>query len=151
VPRQFRISAGAIVINEDKVLLVRYNDRSGGSFLAGPGGGVEMNEATDQAVIREVKEETSLEVVPLKILLVEDMLSKRHRITKIWFLCRLLGGKLEKTEDAVREGITEVEWYTKAQLKNEMVYPAGLLDYDWCAFYKDSWQTVYLGLQETDF
>jgi 8-oxo-dGTP diphosphatase len=149
--RQFRISAGAVVLLEDKVLLVRYNDSRGKSFLVGPGGGVFLNEATDHAIVREVLEETGLEVSPLKILLVEDMLSKRHRITKIWFLCRLLGGKLEKTDDAVREGITGVGWYSKDRLKNEKVYPVGLLDYDWEAFYKDSWQTVYLGLQNTDF
>ena len=146
-----RISAGAIVIHEDKILLVRYKDHSGGSFLAGPGGGVNIEEGTDRAVIREVREETGLEVSPLKILFVEDLLSRRHRITKIWFLCNLVGGKLANTQGAKEEGIIEVGWYRRDQLGDELVYPVGLLNHKWDAFFKNNWQTVYISLQNVDF
>jgi 8-oxo-dGTP diphosphatase len=149
--REHRISAGAIVIREGKVLLVRYMNRSGHSFLAGPGGGVLVHESTNQAAVREVLEETGLEVCPGKILFVEDMLSQRHRITKIWFLCALTGGKLTETQDAREEGIIEAWWYTKEQLKTETVYPSILVDYDWDAFFKDDWQTKYAELREVDF
>jgi 8-oxo-dGTP diphosphatase len=77
---EHRISAGAIVIQEDRVLLVKYNnDTDGKSFLVGPGGGVLSSEGINQAVIREVREETGLEVSPTKILFVEDLLSRRYR------------------------------------------------------------------------
>lgn len=149
--RQHRISAGAIFLLDEKILLVRYADHSGGSFLAAPGGGVNTEESTNQAAVREVREETGLEITPGKILFVEDMLSRRHRITKIWFLCNLAGGKLEKTQGAKDEGILEVGWYRRDQLINETVYPAPLLTHDWDAFYKDNWQTIYLELKEVDF
>src|SRR4030043_1900994 len=126
--REHRISAGAIVIQEDKILLVRYKNSYGKSFLVGPGGGVLNNEGINQAIIREVREETGLEVSPVKILLVQDLLSRRHRITKIWFLCNLVGGQLEKTQNATEEGIIEVGWYRRDQLNDEVVYPTGLLN-----------------------
>ena len=149
--RTHRISAGAIVIHEGKILLVRYNDHHQGSFLVCPGGGVNNEESTDKAVIREVREETGLEIRPGKILLVEDMLSKRHRITKIWFLCDLIGGELEKTQGAREEEITEAGWYNRKQLEHEVVYPAPLLTHNWDDFFKNDWQTIYLDLKEVDF
>jgi 8-oxo-dGTP diphosphatase len=149
--KEFRISGGAIVIDQAKILLVRYLDSQGKSYLAGPGGGVLVNESTSQAVVREVLEETGLKVKPAKILFVEDMLSKRHRITKIWFLCRLVGGKLKHTLGAKKEEILEVGWYRRNQLDNETVYPVPLKKYDWDDFSKDNWQTIYLELREVDF
>ena len=151
VDREHRISAGAIVIQEDQVLLVRYDGAGGRSYLVGPGGGVLGNEGIHQAVTREVQEETGLEVSPQKVLFVEDLLSRRHRIVKIWFLCDLIGGALTNTRGALEEGITDVAWYGKDELLDEVVYPPELLIYDWGAFRKHDWESRYLGLRETDF
>lgn len=149
--REFRISSGGIVINQDKILLVKYVDSKGKSYLVGPGGGVLINENTSQAVVREILEETGLKVKPKKILFVEDMLSKRHRIIKIWFLCGLLGGKLRLTHGAKEEEILEVGWFSREQLDNETVYPLPLKKYDWNDFSKNCWQTIYMELREVDF
>ena len=86
--REQRIATGAIIIQEERILLVRYNDRHSRSYLVGPGGGVHGNdESITQALMREVEEETGLEVSPYKLLFVEDLLSNRYRMVKIWFLC----------------------------------------------------------------
>ena len=149
--REHRISAGAIVIQEDRILLVRYNSTDGKSYLVGPGGGVLGNEGIHQAVVREVREETGLEVNPQKVLFVEDLLSRRHRIVKIWFLCNLIGGQLTNAQGALEEDITDVAWYGKDELLNEVVYPPSLLSYDWGAFPRHNWASKYLELRETDF
>jgi 8-oxo-dGTP pyrophosphatase MutT (NUDIX family) len=149
--KEFRISAGAIIIREDKILLVRYRDNHGKTFLVGPGGGVLINESTDRALIREVREETGLEIEPGKILFVEDLLSGRYRMTKIWFLCKIAGGKLAKTKGAVEEEIIEVGWYRRDRLNDEVVYPDPLKKYDWNDFGKDNWKTLYLELKAADF
>jgi len=151
VEREHRISAGAIVIQEDQVLLVRYDGAGGRSYLVGPGGGVLGNESIHQTVVREVREETGLEVRPQKVLFVEDLLSRRHRILKIWFLCNLIGGRLTNTQGALEEGITDVAWYRRDQLQDEVVYPPALLSYDWGAFPRHNWESKYLELRETDF
>src|SRR3990172_6127140 len=106
--RERRISAGAIVIQRGRILLVRHGAAyHGRGFLVAPGGGVENDESIIQAAVREVKEETGLDVVPRKIVFVEDMISRLKRVIKVWFLCELVGGQLEKTQNAVEEGITE--------------------------------------------
>ena len=152
--REHRISAGAIIIQSSKILLVRYGGSSGKSFLVGPGGGVLGNESINQAVTREVREETGLEVrpyKPYKILFVEDLLARRYRMVKIWLLCELIGGQLKNTQGAIDEGITEVGWYRKDQLQNEVVYPSALLSYDWGSFFKDNWKSKYLELRNANF
>ena len=149
--REHRISAGAIVIQEKQILLVRYSNTDGKNYLVGPGGGVLSNESIYQAVVREVREETGLEVSPQKVLFVEDLLSRRHRIVKIWFLCDLIGGQLTNTQGALEEDITDVAWYRRDQLQDEVVYPPALLTYDWGAFPRHNWESKYLELRETDF
>lgn len=149
--REHRISAGAIVIPKDQILLVRYNNTDGKSYLVGPGGAVLSNEGIYQAVVREVRAETGLEVSPQKVLFVEDLLSRRYRMVKIWLLCNLVGGQLANTQGALEEGITDVAWYRKDQLLNEVVYPPALLSYDWEAFPQNNWESKYLELRETDF
>ena len=149
--REHRISARAIVIQEDQILFVRYNNTDGKSYLVGPGGAVLGNEGIYQAVVREVREETGLEVSPQKVLFVEDLLSRRYRIVKIWLLCNLVGGQLANTQGALEEGITDVAWYRKDQLLNKVVYPPALLSYDWEAFPQNNWGSKYLELRETDF
>jgi len=149
--REHRISAGAIIIQGDKILLVRYNNTDGTSFLAGPGGGVLSNEGIYQAVVREVKEETGLEVSPYRVLFVEDLLSRRYRIVKIWLLCNVIGGQLANTQGALEEGIIEARWYRKDQLENEVVYPPVLLSHNWDTFFHDNWESKYLELRMTNF
>ncbi len=148
--REHRISAGAIVIQQNAILLVRYMDNDGKSFLVGPGGSVLSEEGINKATTREVREETGLEVNPNKTLFVEDLLWRHYRMVKIWLLCNLVGGEFAKTQHAKVEGIVEMGWYRKDQLKNETVYPPVLLSYDWDNFFKDNWEAKYLELQNTN-
>ena len=56
---RFRLGCFAVIFQGDKVLLCRRNDFDVWNL---PGGGMEKDESVDEAVIREVKEETGLEV-----------------------------------------------------------------------------------------
>jgi 8-oxo-dGTP pyrophosphatase MutT (NUDIX family) len=147
--REHRISAGAVIIQDDQILLARYKNTDGNTYLVGPGGGVQSNEGLYHAAIREVREETGLEVRPFRILFVEDLIYQRHRIEKIWLLCHFVGGQLARTPGAIEEGILEAGWYSKAQLQNEVVYPPTLMSYDWKAFFNDIWEAKYLDIRET--
>jgi 8-oxo-dGTP diphosphatase len=149
--REHRISSGAVVIHADKILLVRYNDRNGRTYLVAPGGGVKNEEALSKSIIREVKEETGLEVRPIKLLFVEDLFSQRYRMVKVWFLSELTGGRLERTRGAIDEKITAVKWYRLDELKDEVVFPTPLKETDWKAFFRDDWTTKYLELRYADF
>ena len=148
---QHRISAGAIVIRGGKILLVRYRDGHGKTYLVGPGGGVGSEEGLTQAISREVKEETSIEVAPTNLLCVDDLYSHKYRMVKIWFLCRVVRGRLKRTRGAVDEGIVEAGWYSKADLENETVYPPIVKQADWTSFAQDGWHAKCLEITYADF
>ena len=112
---------------------------------------MQNEEGLSAAVIREVKEETGIKIAPGKILCVEDLYSRKYRMIKVWFLCRIISGRVKRTQGAIDEAIIEAKWYTKQELKNETVYPPIIKDYDWESFIKDSWQTTYLELKYADF
>jgi len=145
-----RIASSAIVLQESKLLLVRYK-HGDSSFLVGPGGGIQFNEYLTQALVREVKEETGFIIQPGSMLFVEDLQVQQYRMIKFWFLCTIIGGQLEQTQEAKEEGIIEVNWFSKDDLKNEIVYPTIMMDIDWATFSKNNWQTKYLELKKVNF
>lgn len=56
-----RVRAGAVIVQNDSILLVEFNDEKGLHYNL-PAGGVEPNETIIEAVKREAKEEASIEV-----------------------------------------------------------------------------------------
>ena len=71
-PDQPIVGVGAVIICEDKILLEkRKNEPSRGKWTI-PGGLVELGESLESAVVREAREETSLEVANPRLLDVVD-------------------------------------------------------------------------------
>jgi 8-oxo-dGTP pyrophosphatase MutT (NUDIX family) len=56
---KIRVSSRAIILNDDKILLICFGN---GLYYSFPGGGIEEHETATQAVVREVMEETGLTV-----------------------------------------------------------------------------------------
>ena len=57
------VCVGAIVVDQDRLLMVRRGQRPAFGEWSVPGGRVESGETLAEAVVREVAEETGLEVV----------------------------------------------------------------------------------------
>lgn len=98
-----KIGAGAVIVHDGKVLLVQinYGERAGRWIL--PGGKVENEENLEQAVIREVFEETGLQVE------IEHMLFVRQRVvdgkpTDFYFVFRV---HLKNTD------VIQIKWPTE--------------------------------------
>src|SRR5262245_42640675 len=56
-----RLGAYAVVVRDGQVLLALWNEPDGPQWTL-PGGGVELQEALEEAVVREVREETGYDV-----------------------------------------------------------------------------------------
>lgn len=95
-----RVRASAILIHDSSLLLVRQNvpTRPGPVWLP-PGGGVQLGERASDTVIREVKEETGLEVSPLRLRFVHEFLSPPFHATELYHLVSLEGGTLNTGSD----------------------------------------------------
>ena len=69
-------AVGAIVFRESEVLLVRRRDSSYQGRWSVPGGVLEVGETVEQAVVRETREETAVEVRPAEVIAVADFIEK---------------------------------------------------------------------------
>ena len=103
-------AAGCIRDEEGRILLLRRSD--GDNLWGLPGGGIELGERAADAVVREVREETGLEVEPVALIGVYS--NPEHIITYpngdqvqpviIFFECRVVGGELRPDMEEILEG-----------------------------------------------
>jgi len=94
---KFRPGAYGIIVRDRKILLTRQWD--GYDF---PGGGVNVGEKIEAALVREIKEETGFDVAPKELIACVDDF---HKMTfsenfvqsiLIYYSCEIVGGKLSK-------------------------------------------------------
>ncbi len=96
---------GAVIIESGKVLLVRRGQPPLEGRWTLPGGLVELGETIEQAVVREVKEETSWSVRVVKELTLFDFIEKddagriRYHYVLADFLCEYVEGELAAGSD----------------------------------------------------
>lgn len=105
-PLQPVVGVGAIIISDGRILLEKRRSEPGRGKWSVPGGLVELGESPENAVIREVKEETGLEVYDPKLIDVVNSVVfdeagkvKYHFIIINYFL-KLKGGDLGAYDDA---------------------------------------------------
>jgi 8-oxo-dGTP diphosphatase len=92
---QFRVAVSALLFDECRVLLAHRRDIDWWNL---PGGGMELGETVEEAVKREVLEETGLEVEVEQLVGVYSKPQKREVV--LTFRCRKVGGVLTETEES---------------------------------------------------
>jgi ADP-ribose pyrophosphatase YjhB (NUDIX family) len=103
-----RVRAAAIIVKDGEILLVRHV-KHGRTYWLLPGGGVKYGETIEEAIVREIKEETNLDIVVQRPVMMNDSVPPdRHRhVLNICFTARITGGTLQ-TEDS--EVLKEVKF-----------------------------------------
>lgn len=125
-----KIRAVAILIKEDEVLLIhRKNEKE---YFVFPGGGVEEGETIEEAVIREMLEETTMEIKINKLLYhhIYDNDTEQY-----FYLCDYISGepKLDENSEEKVKMLEGKEFYDPKlikikELKNMLVYPLEIRD-----------------------
>lgn len=92
----FRIGVYALIFDDEGCILLGH--RRDIDWWNLPGGGMEAGETVDEAVCREVREETGLEVKVEQLVGVYSKPQKQEVV--LTFLCHPFGGTLQVTEEA---------------------------------------------------
>ena len=98
----YSVSVGALVIKEEKMLLVRRKHNPGKGKWTNPGGYIEQTELIEQSVIREVLEETGVTTKVKSIVMLGDYPGRVHNIY-IGFLMEYVEGQPQPDEVEVDE------------------------------------------------
>lgn len=94
----------ALILKDDKILMVRQCVKRGDIVWNYPGGGIEANETPEQACIREVKEETGLIVKELELIHETDK-------KKYTYYVKSFEGNISLDKNLQgNEDIVEVKW-----------------------------------------
>jgi len=99
------VGVGAIVFQDEKVLLVRRGREPLKGEWSLPGGRLELGEHLEAAVVREVREETGLEVRVVRHAETLERIFReeervRYHYVLVDFLCVVIGGELLCGDDA---------------------------------------------------
>ncbi len=118
-----RPGVAAVIFEAGRVLLQRRDDTGRWGL---PGGGVEPGESVRQAVVREVREETGLDVEPLRLIGVYSDPAHHQIMTypdgnvihyvSVVFECAVRGGILTCNEESL-----ELGWFDPAALPPDMM------------------------------
>jgi 8-oxo-dGTP diphosphatase len=99
------VGVGAVLIHEGRVLLIRRGKEPLRGRWVVPGGTVELGETLEQALVREVQEETGLVVRPIEVVLVFDRIERegeavRYHYVIVDYLCEYVSGSPRAASDA---------------------------------------------------
>ncbi|MFD8512247.1 NUDIX hydrolase [Streptomyces antimycoticus] len=109
--------AAAIVVHENRVLMVRRRVSEGQLSWQFPAGEVEPGEAREDAAVRETKEETGLDVAAVK-LLGERVAPKTGRLMS-YTACEVMGGTAYVADS---EELAELAWVALADIPSYVPY-----------------------------
>ncbi|RTR31434.1 NUDIX domain-containing protein [Robertmurraya yapensis] len=124
-----RVRACALIIENNSILLVEFNDERGIHYNL-PAGGVEPNESVIEAVHREAKEEESIdvEIGPLAFVyeyaphLNSNRFGSTHSL-QLMFDCKIKEGSIPKMPPNPDPNQIGVKWIKLAELDDIMLFP----------------------------
>lgn len=136
-----KLDTRAAIFNDNKILLVKEN--SGKWSL--PGGWVDVNVSVKENTIKEVKEESGLDVTADKIIAVQDRAKHNlpvyaYGVCKIFVLCSVIGGEFEKNIET-----TESRYFNKNELPELATEKNTEEQIKMCfeAYESDNWITLF--------
>lgn len=137
-----KIDTRAAIFKDNKILLTHENN---GTWSL-PGGWCDVLESVKSNTIKEVKEETGLDVNTIKVIAIQDR-NKHNKpiyaygICKVFILCDIVGGEFKENIET-----TEIKYFSLNELPNNLATEKTNKEQIEMCFkaYKDkNWQTQF--------
>ena len=116
-PTRPYLAVSAAIFRDGRVLIVRRARAPAKGIYTLPGGGVELGETLEQAVTREIREETALDIEPIELVGFRQAIARdaggrveRHFVI-LPFAARYVAGEVSLNEE-----LSEAHWLDPAAL-----------------------------------
>ncbi|MDO8504026.1 MAG: NUDIX domain-containing protein [bacterium] len=122
----FGVATKAVIYNDEgKYLVLKKADKEdiNPNTFDIPGGRMSFGEKPEEALVREVKEETGLTVKPLKVFEVWTFTKGDFQLVGINYLCELIQGEIKLSEEHDR-----ALWMSYAQVMDSKDFPGWLIE-----------------------
>jgi ADP-ribose pyrophosphatase YjhB (NUDIX family) len=126
-PHRPLVGVGAIVFDGPRILMAQRGKQPLLGWWSLPGGALETGELLADAVKREMREETGLEIEPLGVVEIFERIMRdaagatEYHYVLIDYICRVTGGALRAGDDVCR-----VEWVRRRDLANLQITEGAL-------------------------
>lgn len=137
----FRVSV--IIVNEKEEILLVQHKKGNRLYWVLPGGRIEYGEDFATCAVRELKEETNLDIEFGKVVFLSEAIApdRSRHIINIYATGKILGGEMKIGDEPVLEA---VDWTPIMDLEKETLYPP--VAHEIIGAYKDDFKTMrYLG------
>ena len=137
-----KIDTRAVIFKDDRILLTHENN---GTWSL-PGGWCDVLESVGSNTIKEVKEETGLDVETTKIIAVQDR-NKHNKpiyaygVCKVFVLCNVIGGEFIENIET-----TEIKYFSLDEIPNNLAEEkTNREQIEMCfeAYKNDNWQVQF--------
>ena len=116
-PRRPMVGIGGLIFEGPRILMAQRGKEPLKGWWSLPGGALEIGELLADGVRREVREETGLEIEPIRVFEIFERIIRdpagvpEYHYVLIDYLCRVTGGSLRPGDDVCR-----VEWMERQEL-----------------------------------
>lgn len=128
-PKAPRIAVRAVIVQDGHLLLVNAWPDGVSDLLCAPGGGVEANASMPDNLVREVKEETGLQISVGDICLVNEFHDPErgfHQV-EVFFRCDVLSGQIDPDWRDPEDIVTQRHWVSPEQMAGLFWRPRSLM------------------------
>ena len=98
---KYSVGVGGVVVCDGRILLVRKKTGPYSGIWSLPGGYIEYNEMIDQAIIREIKEETGVNAIAHEIILIRQKILRDKGENSLYIVFRMSTRDLNPKADGI--------------------------------------------------